>query len=346
MQFRRTVLTGLVAELPPEVWSSADLEKKLEPLYTRLRLPEGRLELMTGIRERRFWPQAVRPSWASATAGRKAMAEAGVGPADIDLLIHTSVCRDRLEPSTAAYVHGLLRLGPQAQILDVSNACLGFLNATALAAGMVESGQIRRALVCSGEDGRPLVENTIKLLNENLALTRDGIKPYFANLTIGAGAAAAVIARDDLVRTPTFRLLGGAAETDSSANQLCEGDTASEALEMRTDSEALLHAGVGLAQRCWGRFKTTTGWTEATPQRVITHQVGRRHSLMLFEKLGLDPAKDYQTFDRLGNVGSVSLPATLALARQEGRVKPGDQVALLGIGSGLASLMLAAECIG
>jgi len=56
--------------------------------------------------------------------------------------------------------------------------------------------------------------------------------------------------------------------------------------------------------------------------------------------------KDYQTFDRLGNVGSVSLPATLALARQEGRVKPGDQVALLGIGSGLASLMLAAECIG
>ena len=72
--------------------------------------------------------------------------------------------------------------------------------------------------------------------------------------------------------------------------------------------------------------------------------MGRRHSSLLFERLGLDPAKDYQSFDRLGNVGSVSLPATLALARAEGRVRRGDKAALLGIGSGLASLMLAVEC--
>jgi 3-oxoacyl-[acyl-carrier-protein] synthase-3 len=76
---------------------------------------------------------------------------------------------------------------------------------------------------------------------------------------------------------------------------------------------------------------------------VVTHQVGRRHSSLLFEKLGLDPAKDYQSFDRLGNVGSVSVPATLALGITEGRIKPGERVALLGIGSGLASMMLAVE---
>jgi 3-oxoacyl-[acyl-carrier-protein] synthase-3 len=113
---------------------------------------------------------------------------------------------------------------------------------------------------------------------------------------------------------------------------------------MRTDSEALLAAGVALAQRCWGRFKGVTGWDESTPHRVVTHQVGRRHSSLLFEKLGLDPAKDYQSFDRLGNVGSVSVPATLALGLAEGRIKAGDRVALLGIGSGLASMMLAVEC--
>ena len=113
---------------------------------------------------------------------------------------------------------------------------------------------------------------------------------------------------------------------------------------MRTDSEALLIAGVGLAQRCWQRFKNESGWNEGTPQRIITHQVGRRHSSLLFEKLGLDVTKDFQTFERLGNVGSVSLPATLALARAEGKIKAGDKTALLGIGSGLASLMLAVEC--
>ena len=344
MRFQRTVLSGLTAELPPEVWSSADLEARLRPLYSRLRLPEGRLELMTGIRERRFWPSAIRPSAASAAAGRKAMEAAGVGPQDVDLLIHASVCRDRLEPSTAAYVHGLLGLGPQAQILDVSNACLGWLNAVVLAAGLVESGQIRRALVCAGEDGRPLVERTVRLLNEDLSLTRDAIKPYFANLTIGAGGAAAVVCRDDLAAPGSVRLLGGAAETDSSANGLCEGDTASDELDMRTDSEALLAAGVALAGRCWGRFRSATGWDASTPSKVVTHQVGRRHSALLFESLGLDPAKDCHSFDTLGNVGSASLPATFALARDDGRIRAGERVALLGIGSGLASLMLAVEC--
>ncbi|MFM7208228.1 MAG: 3-oxoacyl-ACP synthase III [Verrucomicrobiota bacterium] len=344
MRFQRTVLSGLTAELPPEVWSSADLESRLQPLYSRLRLPEGRLELMTGIRERRFWPSAIRPSAASAAAGRKAMEAAGVGPQDVDLLIHASVCRDRLEPSTAAYVHGLLGLGPQAQILDVSNACLGWLNAVVLAAGLVESGQIRRALVCAGEDGRPLVERTVRLLNEDLSLTRDTIKPYFANLTIGAGGAAAVVCRDDLAVRGSVRLVGGAAETDSSANELCEGDTASDELDMRTDSEALLAAGVALAGRCWGRFRVATGWDASTPSKVVTHQVGRRHSTLLFESLGLDPAKDCRSFDTLGNVGSASLPATFALARADGRICAGERVALLGIGSGLASLMLAVEC--
>ena len=206
MRFARSVLSTPEVELPPEVWTSAEVERRLAPLYGRLRLPEGRLELMTGIRERRFWPAPIRPSEASAAAGRRALAAAGLGAGDIDLLIHCSVCRDRLEPATAAYVHGLLGLGPQAQILDISNACLGFANATVLAAGLVESGQIRRALVCAGEDGRPLVERTIRTLNEDVSLDRDGIKPFFANLTIGAGAAAAVVARDDLAPAGGFRL--------------------------------------------------------------------------------------------------------------------------------------------
>ena len=345
MRFARTVLTGLVAELPPEVWTSDEVERRLGPLYTRLKLPEGRLELMTGIQERRFWPSAIRPSEASALAGRRAMAAAQVGPADIDLLIHCSVCRDRLEPSTAAYIHGILGLGAQSQILDVSNACLGFANAITLAAGLIESGQIRRALLCAGEDGRPLVERTIRTLNEDTSLTRETIKAYFANLTIGAGAAAAVLCRDDLAVPGGYRIHGGAVATDSSANHLCEGDSAASELDMRTDSEALLHAGINLAGACWERFRTTTGWDASTPDRVVTHQVGRRHSQMLFERLGLDAAKDCMSFDRLGNVGSVSLPATLALARGDGRIVAGNKIALLGIGSGLSSLMLAAEAL-
>jgi 3-oxoacyl-[acyl-carrier-protein] synthase-3 len=345
MRFQHVSIASLAAVLPGEVWTSDLIEEKLAPLYTRLRLPTGRLELMTGIRERRFWPRPVRPSEASAEAGKLALKKAGTDVADVDLLIHAAVCRDRLEPATAAYVHGLLGAPASAQILDVSNACLGFLNAMVLAAGLIESGQIRRALICSGENGRPLVESTIELLN-NGAHDRNAIKPFFANLTIGAGAAAAVLCRDNLAPAGSPRLLGGAARTDSSANTLCEGGAEDGSLAMQTDSEKLLDAGIALAERTWAAFCAELGWTAATPQRVITHQVGKRHSQLLFERLALDPAKDWRTFERLGNVGSVSLPATLALAHEAGAIASssgnasGDSVALLGIGSGLSSLML------
>ncbi|MDR2512792.1 MAG: 3-oxoacyl-ACP synthase III [Puniceicoccales bacterium] len=343
MIFSRVAIASLGVELPGEVWTSDQIEDRLAPLYERLRLPAGRLELMTGIRERRFWPGPMRPSEASSLAGRKALERAGVASTEVDLLIHAAVCRDRLEPSTAAYVHGLLGISAQAQILDVSNACLGFLNALVLAGGLIESGQVRRALICSGENGKPLVEHTIALLNSG-AHDRNAIKPYFANLTIGSGAVAAVLCRDELAPPGSLRLLGGVAGTDSAANTLCEGDLDASALVMQTDSERLLAAGVELAAETWKKFCATLRWDVSTAARVLTHQVGRRHSQLLFERLGLDPAKDWRSFERLGNVGSVSLPATLALALEAGAITRGDKVALLGIGSGLSSLMLGLQC--
>ncbi|MGJ3243471.1 MAG: 3-oxoacyl-ACP synthase III [Opitutales bacterium] len=343
MRFSHTVIESLGYALPDEVWTSEAIEKNLAEVYERLRLPAGRLELMTGIRERRFWAPGTRPSDASAEAGRVVLGKTGFAPDDIDLLIHSAVCRDRLEPATAAYVHGLLQLGPRCQILDVSNACLGFLNAMVLAAGLIEGKQIRSALIVSGENGRPLVENTLRQLKEP-GLTRKTIKPFFANLTIGAGAVAATLCHRDHLREgrPEHAFLGAVAETDSSANQLCEGDTSGTSdLAMATDSEALLEAGVALARRNWNRFAAELDWTVDTPDRVITHQVGSAHRRALYDRLGLALDKDYATFPFLGNVGSVSLPLTLAHATEAGAVKTGDHLALLGIGSGLSSLMAA-----
>jgi 3-oxoacyl-[acyl-carrier-protein] synthase-3 len=343
MKFTVVAIESLAYALPPEAWTSAALEDKLAPLYQRLRLPEGRLELMTGIRERRFWPAGFSPSQASAEAGEKLLAQTGVDPRAIDLLAHCAVCRDRLEPATAAYVHHLLGLGPHTQIFDLSNACLGFANGLAVAGAMIESGQLQRALLVSGENGRPLVERTIARLNDG-TLDRQQIKPYFANLTIGAGAVAALVTHKDAARPNAPRLLASVVETDTSATGLCEGDTAGGGgLDMQTDSEALLEAGVEVAARCWARFKMESGWDEKTPDVIICHQVGRAHQRRLFDRLGLDDAKDFSTFPWLGNVGSVSLPITLARAAEEGRVRPGAKVALLGIGSGLSCQMAALQ---
>jgi 3-oxoacyl-[acyl-carrier-protein] synthase-3 len=342
MKFSQAAIETLAYALPPEIWTSATLEAKLAPLYQRLRLPEGRLELMTGIRERRFWPADFAPSHASAAAGEKLLAQTKLNSRDIDLFAHCAVCRDRLEPATAAYAHRLLGLGPHTQIFDLSNACLGFVNGLAVSAAMIEGGQTRRALLVSGENGRPLVDRTIARLNDG-TLDRQQIKSYFANLTIGAGAVAALVVRKDLARPNAPRLLASVVETDTSANNLCEGDTAGGGLDMQTDSEGLLDAGVEVAARCWTRFKAETGWDESTPDTIICHQVGKQHQRRLFEKLGLDDAKDFSTFAWLGNVGSVSLPITLARAAEEGILRPGAKVALLGIGSGLSCQMMALQ---
>lgn len=342
MNFRNVAIETIAYALPEEVWTSADIESKLRGVYERLRLPEGRLELMTGIRERRFWPAGMRASEASARAGEAALAKSSIKRQDIDLLIHSAVCRDRLEPATAAYVHGLLGLPGKTQIFDVSNACLGFLNAMVVAGSMIESGQIERALICSGENGRPLVENTLRQLQDP-ALTRKTIKPYFANLTIGAGAVAAVLCRKDLNSASCPLMTAAVVEADTSHNELCQGDSAGADLEMLTDSEELLVAGIGVATRAWERFVEATGWTAATPDRIITHQVGKAHSRELFNALGLDLAKDYTTFETMGNIGSVSCPITLARAMEDGAFGPGQKAALLGIGSGLSSLMMALE---
>jgi 3-oxoacyl-[acyl-carrier-protein] synthase-3 len=245
-----------------------------------------------------------------------------------------------LEPATASFAHRKIGLPRTAQIFDVSNACLGFLNALTIAAGMIESGHIRCAMIVAGENGRPLVDQTLRTLLER-PLTRNEIKPYFANLTIGSGAVGAMVCHRSLVPGRAHRLLGGVARAATDHSELCQGDThGAESLAMQTDSEQLLLAGVALARETWNDFSAEQG---TDFDRLICHQVGSVHRRKLYETLGLDLAKDFSTFETLGNTGSVALPATLAAAVAAGAVRDGDRVGLLGIGSGLNCLMLALE---
>lgn len=340
MKFEHVCIESLAVALPEEIWTSSDLEERLRPLYERLKLPVGRLELMTGIRERRMWPAGTRPSDASAAAGRAVLQKSALAAEQVELFIHAAVSRDMLEPATASFAHRKIGLPATAQIFDVSNACLGFLNSLTLAAAQIEAGHIRCAMIVSGENGRPLVDQTLRTLLDR-PWTRNEIKPFFANLTIGSGAVAAIVCHRSLVKGHAHRLLGGVARAATQHSELCQGDTyGAESLAMQTDSEQLLIAGVTLAGETWREFTAEHG---PTFDRFVCHQVGSIHRRKLYETLGLDLAKDFSTFETLGNTGSVALPATLAAAVEAGAVREGQHVGLLGIGSGLNCLMLALE---
>jgi acyl-CoA:acyl-CoA alkyltransferase len=343
MRFQNVCFESIAVALPDEVMTSTAIEERLRPLYERLKLPFGRLELMTGIRERRHWSPGTRPSDASAAAGRAVLAKSSLRAEQIQMFMHAAVCRDMLEPATASFAHRKIGLPPTAQIFDVSNACLGFLNSMVILAGMIESGQIEAGMIVSGENGRPLIEQTLTHL-ATAPLSRNEIKPFFANLTIGSGAVAAVLCHRSLVRGRPHRLLGGAGRAATQHSELCQGDThGADALAMQTDSEQLLVAGVQLARETWADFTAATSFSPENTRRFICHQVGSVHRRKLYETLGLDLAKDFSTFETLGNMGSASLPATLALALEAGAVREGETVGLLGIGSGLNCLMLALD---
>jgi acyl-CoA:acyl-CoA alkyltransferase len=348
MLYKKVCVESLGYELPDEIVTSLSLEERLAPIYEKFNLPYGRLELMTGIRERRFWYDGVTPSQASIKAAEKAIAKSGIKKEDIGCLLHTSVSRDFLEPATATVVHDSLGLPHTATIFDISNACLGFINGMVTLANMIELGQVKAGIVVGCESSKRLIDSTIDNVLKDPEITREKLKLAFATLTLGSGAVAAVLTHSSLSRFG-HKLLGGVTRAASQHNGLCrvEADTyffdPSILPEMHTASTQLLKNGAKLAKDTWEATKQELSWQNSDVDRFFTHQVSSVQSRLFFKTLELDKAKDFSTVEYLGNVASVSLPITMAIGIDEGRVNPGDTVAMLGIGSGLVSLMLGVQ---
>ncbi len=348
MKFENVCIESVEHFLPDEIVTSDEIEQRLAPVYEKLKLPFGRLEMMTGIRERKFWEPGTRPSWASAMAGAEAIKSAGINKDDVGCLIHSSVCRDFLEPATAAVVHEKLGLRDDVMLFDLSNACLGFMNAMVIVGNMIDSGLIKAGLIVGGENGRPLVETTIENILQDVNLTRKSMKKMFSSLTIGCGAAAVLLTHASISKTG-HRLLGGTVKTATEHNGLCQGganeDISSDGWKplMSTDAESLLKAGCQLATKAWKETKETLGICEKSVKHFFCHQVGSAHRKLLFETLGIDMEKEFSTFSFLGNTGAVALPATFSIGIKERKVQKGDLIALMGVGSGLNCLMLGIE---
>jgi 3-oxoacyl-[acyl-carrier-protein] synthase-3 len=112
---------------------------------------------------------------------------------------------------------------------------------------------------------------------------------------------------------------------------------------MSTDSERLMHEGIATGVETFKAFLDETGWSPDEVDKTFCHQVGAGHRKLMLEALDLDPARDYATLEWLGNTGSAALPVTMAIGLENGFVQPEENVALLGIGSGINCLMLSVQ---
>jgi 3-oxoacyl-[acyl-carrier-protein] synthase-3 len=172
----------------------------------------------------------------------------------------------------------------------------------------------------------------------------DVFKKTIATLTGGSGAVAVVLT-DDSLSAAGHRLLGGVARNATAFHKLCvwgpdTGIPASGLHIMETDSVGVLKNGVALGIETFAALRKELSWTDDQPDKIICHQVGATHQQAILNAIGMPPSKDFTTFQYLGNIGTVSLPITAAIADEREFLKPDDWVGFLGIGSGLNCIML------
>jgi 3-oxoacyl-[acyl-carrier-protein] synthase-3 len=356
MKYSRVHIDAIGYELPPVIVTSAELEARLRPVYQALRMPEGQLEALTGISERRWWEPGFPVSQGAIAAARKALEMSNVRPEDIGVVIYAAVCREQFEPATACRVAAALGISNEAAIYDISNACLGVLNGIVDIANRIELGQVRAGLVVSCETAREINDTIIEdlLRCHSIEIFRTSL----ATLTGGSGAVAVLVTDGSFNVEPRRRVIGGTNLSAPQHHGLCQwGLTTAAAFGnalgervlqtarqfMSTDSVGVLRFGVDLGMRTWKAFLSRLGWAADTIDKVICHQVGDVHRNTILRTLGISADKEFSTYPFLGNIGTVSLPLTAAIAEEREFLLPGDRVSLLGIGSGLNCLMLGVE---
>lgn len=334
MLLRDVCLEGVGYELPPYVMSTEAIFDQLEPMLERLKIPPEGVINASGVEERRLWAPGTSIVEASTKAARKVLEKTGINPADIGAIVSTSVCKDYIEPSMASIVHGELGLRPECMNFDIGNACLAFMNGVSVVGEMIDRGHIKAALLIDAESCREVLDATIQhLLKPDISVA--DFQLHFAALTLGSGAVAAVLTHKSISKTG-HSVRGHVSLADTRHRALCLGNRN----EMTVQARPLMKAGVELADRTWQKCCEVFGWSDSTVNLYVCHQVGRRHYEVLFESLGLNQANSYITYPFLGNVGPASVPLTLALAEEAGRIKQGDRLALMGIGSGLNCSMM------
>ncbi|MFD7325980.1 3-oxoacyl-ACP synthase III family protein [Streptomyces sp. NPDC059875] len=328
----RVGITGAGSCLPEQVVDSEELRQRVVA-GSGFALPAGMFERATGIVTRRVARPDQYASTLAVGAARVALGRAGVGPADIDLLVFASATRDMVEPATAHIVQA--ELGSRAHALDVTNACNSFVNGIDLARTMVLAGRARRALVVTGETPSRAVRHD----PADLAQFRDG----FAGYTFGDAGAAVVLEAverggildvDSETHSEHWRVGGifggGSRHPRGDEHTYFRGDGS----ELR---EVFEKVGASVIDRV--RHRTGLEWRHF--RHVLVHQVTVPYLERFVEITGVPRDRLVVTVPELGNIASASLG--VQLDRIHDGLRPGDRVLFVGLGGGVSIMTMVWE---
>jgi acetoacetyl-CoA synthase len=325
-------IVGTGSVLPPRTVSSAAIAARVREVGG-IPMAPSMIEVMTGIRERRHVDDGVLPSVLAAEAGERALEDAGLTGADVDLLIFCANSRDVGEPATANVVQMLVGC-PRASVFDVANGCNSFLSALEISRALLESTPSRTALVVSAEVLSLGIDYAIQDTRE--------LRNKFAALTLGDGAGAVVLQRSATGRTllpATFlsagehwQLSGVAA---GGANHIRQHAAGLETdYYFRCESSELQRVSTELLPGIVDEALDAVGWSASEVDHVIPHQLSKAVATFIAHDLKMTNATCHLALDVVGNVGAASIPLTLDRCARAGELEPGQKVLLIGIASG------------
>lgn len=316
-------IAGLGWYLPERVVTSAELERELD-------LAPGWISRVAGVAERRY-AAGESASQMAAAAARRALDQAGLAPADLDLILAASSAPQQAIPCTAALIQRELGAPDGASAcFDVNATCLSFLAALQTAAHLVAAGAHRAALVVS---------------SEITAHSRNPREPESAVLFGDAAAAAIVV---PAAPGEASAVLGCRLLTYSSAADLTvirgggtlhhpnDPATTPELNMFHMDGPRVFRKAARLLGPFLDNFLASCGWERADVDAVVPHQASGHGISLVSERLGFRPEQVVVNLASRGNCVAASIPLALAEAVAAGRISRGQRVLLLGTGAGLA----------
>lgn len=312
-------IVGWGMEVPSQVLSNYDLEAIVDT-------DDEWISTRTGIRERRIAEQRETTTSLAVRAAQKALNIADILPSEIDLIIVATATPEYIFPSTASMVQDMLGAA-NAGAYDLSAACTGFIYAVDMAVSKIRTGSINTAIVIGAETLSRVVDWSDR----------------GTCILFGDGAGAVVLQGSDV----PGGVLSSVLRSDGSGWDMLTLPTVSSRDTYLRDGQHQMHRiymeGKGVfrfATRIIGDSLTDAlAEVDLKPEDltlVIPHQANQRIINYAARALKIPEDRVYSNVDRYGNTSAASIPLALAEAVDEGRLRPGDILGLVGFGGGLS----------
>ncbi|TPK64085.1 MULTISPECIES: beta-ketoacyl-ACP synthase III [unclassified Mesorhizobium] len=311
----RSVVRGMGAALPRRIMKNADFEGMVET-------SDEWIAQRTGIRQRHIAADDETTASLGEAAARAALADAGLTPGDIDLIVLATSTPNNTFPATAVEIQN--RLGMHHGFaFDLQAVCSGFVYAVTTADLYIRGGLAKRVLVIGSETFSRILDWTDR---STCVLFGDGAGALVLQAGEGGGSIAdrgvlAMSLRSDGAHKDKLFVDGGPSTTGTVGYLRMEG------------REVFKHA-VGMITDVIEATFSQAGITADDLDWFVPHQANKRIIDASARKLGIAEEKVVVTVNLHGNTSAASVPLALSVAVADGRIKKGDLVLLEAMGGG------------